>query len=163
VENRSGLSRTAAARRRHGHDDDALISPTRSIPSHTSVRDRIDRAKGMTARQAIRLKCYTTRSLKRGETAGYSRLVRAKGEVIRLPSCATQREPDELRHLCGKSGRRLFRLRQIASRGKLTARIPRLEAPREIKNIRVNIQTRTYASLLHAPQIRMATGPSSIA
>ena len=56
-----------------------------------SVRDRIDRAKGMTARQAIRLKRYTTRSLKRGETAGYSRLVRAKGEAIRLPSCATQR------------------------------------------------------------------------
>ena len=40
----SGESRTAAARRRHGHDDDAFISPTTSIPGRASVRDRIDRA-----------------------------------------------------------------------------------------------------------------------
>ena len=76
----SGLTRSAAARRLHGHDDDAFISPTTNIPSHASVRDRIDRAKGMTVRQAIRLKFYTTRSLKRDETAGYIRLVRASGE-----------------------------------------------------------------------------------
>ena len=77
----SGLTRSAAARRRHGHDDDdALISPTTSIPGHASVRDRIDRAKGMAVRQAIQLKLYTTRSLKRDETAGYLRLVRATGE-----------------------------------------------------------------------------------
>ena len=75
----SGLTRSAAARRLHGHDDDAFISPT-SIPGHASVRDRIDRARGMTVRQAIRLKFYTTRSLKRDETAGYIRLVRATGE-----------------------------------------------------------------------------------
>ncbi len=76
----SGLTRTAAARRRHGHDDDAVISPTTSIPGHASVRDRIDRAKGMAVRQAIQLKIYPTRSLKRDETAGYIRLVRATGE-----------------------------------------------------------------------------------
>ena len=76
----SGLTRSAAARRLHGHDDDAFISPTTSIPGRASVRDRIDRAKGMTVRQAIRLKFYTTRSLKRDETAGYIRLVRATGE-----------------------------------------------------------------------------------
>ena len=76
----SGLSRTAAARRRHGQDDDAVISPTTSIPGRASVRDRIDRAKGMAVRQAIQLKLYTTRSLKRDETAGYIRLVRASGE-----------------------------------------------------------------------------------
>ena len=76
----SGLTRSAAARRLHGHDDDAFISPTTNIPSHASVRDRIDRARGMTVRQAIRLKFYTTRSLKRDETAGYIRLVRATGE-----------------------------------------------------------------------------------
>ena len=75
----SGLTRSAAARRLHGHDDDAFISPTTNIPSHASVRDRIDRAKGMTVRQAIRLKFYTTRSLKRDETAGYICLVRASG------------------------------------------------------------------------------------
>ena len=77
----SGLTRSAAARRLHGHDDDALISPTTSIPGRASVRDRIDRAKGMTVNQAIRLKFYTTRSLKRDETAGYIRLARSTGEV----------------------------------------------------------------------------------
>ena len=34
----------------------------------------------MTVRQAIRLKFYTTRSLKRDETAGYIRLVHSTGE-----------------------------------------------------------------------------------
>jgi hypothetical protein len=62
-----------------------------ALPGHASVRDRIDRAKGMTVCQAIRLNFYTTRSLKRDETAGYIRLVRATGEVIRIPACATQR------------------------------------------------------------------------
>jgi hypothetical protein len=76
----SGLSRTAAARRRRGQDDDAFISPTSTIPGHATVRDRIDRAKGMTVRQAIQLTIYTTRSLKRDETAGYIRLMRASGE-----------------------------------------------------------------------------------
>ena len=74
------LTQSAAARRRHGHDDDAFISPTSCIPGRASVRDRIDRAKGMAVRQAIQLKLYTTRSLKRDETAGYIRLVRASGE-----------------------------------------------------------------------------------
>ncbi len=76
----SGLSRTAAARRRHGHDDDAFICPTSCIPGHATVRDRIDRAKGMTVRQAIQLTIYTTRSLKRDETAGDIRLVRATAQ-----------------------------------------------------------------------------------
>ena len=74
------LSHSAAARQRHGHDDDAFISPTSCIPGRASVRDRIDRAKGMAVCQAIQLKLYTTRSLKRDETAGYIRLVRASGE-----------------------------------------------------------------------------------
>jgi hypothetical protein len=65
------LTQSVAARRRHGHDDDALISPTTGIPGRASVRDRISRAKGMTIRQAIRLKMYITRSLKRDETAGF--------------------------------------------------------------------------------------------
>ncbi len=78
----SGLTRSAAARRLHGHEDDAVISPTTSIPGRASVRDRIDRAKGMAVRQAIQLKLYTTRSLKRDETAGYIRLVRASGKNV---------------------------------------------------------------------------------
>ena len=60
--NCAGVTRSAAARRLHGHDDDAFISPTTSIPGRASVRDRIDRAKGMTVRQAIRLTFYTMRS-----------------------------------------------------------------------------------------------------
>jgi hypothetical protein len=74
------LTKSAAARRRHGHDDDAVIAPTTSIPGRASVRDRIDKARDMTVRQAIRLKFYTPRSLKGDETAGYIRLVRATGE-----------------------------------------------------------------------------------
>ena len=35
----------------------------------------------MTVNQAIRLKFYTTRSLKRDETAGYIRLAKSTGEV----------------------------------------------------------------------------------
>ena len=34
----------------------------------------------MTVRQAVEMNIYTTRSLKRDETAGYIRLVRATGE-----------------------------------------------------------------------------------
>ena len=76
----SGLALGASARRCRGQDDDAVISTTASIPGRASVRDRIDRAKGMAVRQAIQLKLYTTRSLKRDETAGYIRLVHATGE-----------------------------------------------------------------------------------
>ncbi len=36
----------------------------------------------MTVRQAIQLTIYKTRSLKRDETAGYIRLVRASGENV---------------------------------------------------------------------------------
>ena len=45
-----------------------------------SVRDRIDRAKGIAVRQAIQLKIYTTRSLKRDETAEYIRFLHATAE-----------------------------------------------------------------------------------
>jgi general stress protein YciG len=76
----SGLSRTAAARRRHGHDDAAVIAATTNIPGRASVRDRIDRAKGIAVRQAIQLKIYTTRSLKRDETAEYIRFLHATAE-----------------------------------------------------------------------------------
>ena len=87
----SGLARGAAARRRRGQDDAAVISPTSNIPGRASVRDRIITAQGMTVRRAIEMNIYTTRSLKRDETAGYIRLVRATGRAIRIPLCATQR------------------------------------------------------------------------
>jgi hypothetical protein len=76
----SGRARGAAARRRRGQDDAAVISPTSNIPGRASVRDRIITAQGMTVRRAIEMNIYTTRSLKRDETAGYIRLVRATGE-----------------------------------------------------------------------------------
>jgi hypothetical protein len=90
----------------------------------------------MSVRQAIRLTFYTTRSLKRDETAGYIRLVHSTGEgdpdtVMCNAECdglGSDRSPMESDTNVGKSGRRLFRLRQLDSRGKLPARIPRLEA-----------------------------------
>ena len=68
---------------------------TTSIPGRASVRDRIDKARGMTVRQAIRLKFYTPRSLKRDETAGYIRLVAATAEGD-PDTCMCDAECDEL-------------------------------------------------------------------
>ena len=76
----SGRARGAAARRRRGQDDAAVISLTSNIPGRASVRDRIITAQGMTVRRAIEMNIYTTRSLKRDETAGYIQLVHATGE-----------------------------------------------------------------------------------
>jgi hypothetical protein len=76
----SGRARGAAARRRRGQDDAATIAATANIPGRASVRDRIITAQGLTVRRAIEMSIYTTRSLKRDETAGYIRLVRATGE-----------------------------------------------------------------------------------
>jgi hypothetical protein len=88
----------------------------------------------MTVRQAIRLTLYTTRSLKRGETAGYLRLVHAKGKVIRIPSCATQRATDSkaidvrwTQTLTSEIWWTTFQT-ETASLARQTARIPRLEA-----------------------------------
>ncbi len=67
----SWLSRSAAARRRHGQDDAATIAATANISRFSSVRDRGEKAKGMTVRQAMRLNIYTLRTLRSDETAGY--------------------------------------------------------------------------------------------
>jgi hypothetical protein len=72
----SGLSRSAAARRRHGHDDAATIAATANISRFSSVRDRVEKANGMTVIQAIRLNIYTLRTLRSDESAGYIALVR---------------------------------------------------------------------------------------
>ena len=76
----SGRARGAAARRRRGQDDAAVISLTSNIRGRASVRDRIITAQGLTVRRAIEMNIYTTRSLKRDETAGYIQLVHATGE-----------------------------------------------------------------------------------
>ena len=47
-----------------------------TIYNNASVRDRIDRAKGMTVRQAIQLTIYTTRSLNGRVAPGRRRAVR---------------------------------------------------------------------------------------
>ncbi len=84
----------------------------------------------MTVRQAIQLTLYTTRSLKRDETAGYIRLVRASGENV--PDSVMRDEEgdgiegdrspiDGFSHLREPSGGRFFRLSQIASRGRLVS------------------------------------------
>jgi hypothetical protein len=76
----SGRARGAAARRRRGQDDAAVIYLTSNIPGRARIRDRIITAQGLTVRRAIEMSIYTTRSLKRGETAGYIQLVHATGE-----------------------------------------------------------------------------------
>ena len=72
----SGLARGAAARRRRGQDDAATIAATANISRFSSVRDRVEKANGMTVIQAIRLNIYTLRTLRSDESAGYIALVR---------------------------------------------------------------------------------------
>ena len=76
AEQSSGVARGAAARRRRGQDDDATIAATANISRFSSVRDRVEKANGMTVIQAIRLNIYTLRTLRSDESAGYIALVR---------------------------------------------------------------------------------------
>ena len=77
----SGMSRTAAARRRHGQDDDATIAATANISRFSSVRDRVEKANGMTVIQAIELNIYTLRTLRSDESAGYIAVVRTSDRI----------------------------------------------------------------------------------
>ena len=91
----------------------------------------------MTVLQAIKLNIYTLRTLRGDESAGYIALVRTSG------SSARDTDGDDLRSAAAgiwmdggddsfmsiPTDDFPFRLRQIASRSKLPARIPRLEAP----------------------------------
>jgi hypothetical protein len=71
------LLKSAAAHRRHGHDDDALIAATTNISRFSSVRGRVGKANGMTVImiQAIELSIYTLRTLRSDDSAGYIALV----------------------------------------------------------------------------------------
>ena len=73
----------AAARRRHGHDDDALIAATTNISRFSSVRERVWKANGMTVIQAIELSIYTLRTLRGDESAGYITLVHTSDNSAR--------------------------------------------------------------------------------
>jgi hypothetical protein len=77
----SGLTRSAAARRLHGHDDAATIAATTNISRFSSVRDRVEKANGMTVIQAIELNIYTLRTLRSDEAAGYIDLVRTSDRI----------------------------------------------------------------------------------
>jgi hypothetical protein len=77
----SGLARSAAARRRRGQDDAATIAATANISRFSSVRDRVEKANGMTVIQAIELNIYTLRTLRSDESAGYIALVRTSGRI----------------------------------------------------------------------------------
>jgi hypothetical protein len=77
----SGLARGAAARRRRGQDDDATIAATANISRFSSVRDRVEKANGMTVIQAIELDIYTLRTLRSDESAGYIALVRTSDRI----------------------------------------------------------------------------------
>ena len=82
----------------------------------------------MAVGQEIQLTIYTTRSLKRDETAGYIRLMRAAGE--RDPdTCMCDAEGDGLESdISPMNSDTEIRNPVDDSRGELTARIPRLEA-----------------------------------
>jgi hypothetical protein len=77
----SGLARSAAARRGRGQDDAATIAATANISRFSSVRDRVEKANGMTVIQAIELNIYTLRTLRSDESAGYIALVRTSGRI----------------------------------------------------------------------------------
>ena len=77
----SGLTRSAAARRLHGHDDAATIAATTNFSRFSSVRDRVEKANGMTVIQAIELSIYTLRTLRSDESAGYIALVRTSDRI----------------------------------------------------------------------------------
>ena len=76
AEQSSGVARGAAARRRRGQDDAASIAATTNISRFSSVRDRVEKANGMTVIQAIELNIYTLRTLRSDESAGYITLAR---------------------------------------------------------------------------------------
>jgi hypothetical protein len=93
------LTHSAAARRRHGHDDDATIAATANISRFSSVRDRVKKANGMTVIQAIELNIYTLRTLRSDESAKYIALVRTS-DRIPDPSVRDTNE-DDLRSAAG--------------------------------------------------------------
>ena len=76
AEQSSGVARGAAARRRRGQDDAASIAATTNISRFSSVRDRVEKANGMTVLQATPLNIYTLRTLRSDESAGYITLGR---------------------------------------------------------------------------------------
>ena len=91
----SGLTRSAAACRLHGHDDAATIAATTNMSRFSSVRDRVEKANGMTVIQAIELNIYTLRTLLSDESAGYIALVRTSD---RIPDFSVRdTDGDELR------------------------------------------------------------------
>ncbi len=77
----SGLARGTAARRRRGQNDAATIAATANIARFSSVRDRVEKANGMTVIEAIELNIYTLRTLRSDESAGYIALVRTSDRI----------------------------------------------------------------------------------
>ena len=62
-------------------DDDALIAATANISRFSSVRDRVEKANGMTGIQAIELSIYTLRTLRSDESGGCIALVRTSDRI----------------------------------------------------------------------------------
>ena len=57
------------------------IAATANISRFSSVRDRVEKANGMTVIQAIELDIYTLRTLRSDESAGYIALVRTSDRI----------------------------------------------------------------------------------
>ena len=127
--NGGGVARGAAARRRRGQDDDASIAATTNVSRFSSVRDRVEKANGMTVLQAITLNIYTLRTLRSDESAGYITLGRTSDISARdtdgddLRTAGIWMDGDDDFSMSNPMDDLPFRLRQIASR------IRRLEPP----------------------------------
>ena len=89
----------------------------------------------MAVLQAIKPNIYTLRTLRSDESAGYIALVRTSDSSARdtdgdnLRSTGIWMDGADYFFMSNPMDDFPFRLRQIASRGKLPGRIPRLEAP----------------------------------
>jgi hypothetical protein len=117
--------------------DDTAIAATTNISRFSAVRERVERTNGMTVLQAIKLSIYTLRTLRSDESGGYIALVRTSdksvrdtdGDDLRSAAAGIWMDGGDDSFMSIPTDDFPFRLRQIASRSKLPARIPRLEAP----------------------------------
>ena len=102
-----------------------IIAATANISRFSAVRERVERINGMTVLQAIKLNIYSLRTLRSDESAAYIALVRTSDSSARdtdgddLRSAGIWMDSDDYSFMSYPMDDFPFRLRQIASRGKL--------------------------------------------
>ena len=92
----SVLARGVAARRRRGQADDATIAATANISRFSSVRDRVEKANGMTVIQAIELSIYTLVALAPWRFRSRSPFSPPSRLRLRSPLCPASVRDDEI-------------------------------------------------------------------